>query len=148
MTWHRVLFDEALTHCVHESLMSQLIADMVARGHEMTDVATRFGPTYVETLGGNPKAVTEWAIDLGGPMFLDRTIEVFIIDKISVDIPTDHVEHVARMMYECPPRTFADGSQYRKIKAWHHAFVMRPVDYDQFCRLIQRAVTAITAKRN
>ncbi len=124
MTWFRVAFDDALTHCVHRDLRSPLVGEMMGRDSPVTDFVARYGRDPARELGGNPAAITEWCFDLGGATYQNLPRETIIVDGLSVEIDCDHFDMVLDAVDKSTLRRFSTGDFYHKLKFWHHATVL------------------------
>lgn len=131
--WSRISFDKAMVHAVSADLEPQLVAEMLARGHAIKDFVTEYGLEHALALGGNPKAITEWAFDIGGACHKDTPLETFDIDGLAVSVPVDQYELIQlgiERVDRAPIRRFAGGDWYYKIKFWVHATVLTPAQRD------------------
>ncbi len=131
MTWYRIGFDDSITHVVHEKLRDPLVVEMTARGMPVSDYAVKYSPQTAEELGGNPRVITEWGLDLGGSLRLGEPVEVIAIDGLSVEVPCFQWEGITRTINRCELRRFhPSGLDYYKVKVWIHATVRMPPQFD------------------
>ena len=133
MNWQRISFVDSIAHAVHGELAAALVGDMAARGHAVKDYVTEYGLEHALALGGNPKPITEWRLDLGGGCYVDAPEETFSIDGLALSVPCEqHDQVLARIdsPAHAPIRRFASGGWYYKLKFWVHATVLSPAQRD------------------
>ena len=129
MTWLRIDFTEALIHTVHRSLAQPLILDMLERGHPIENYETRYGREHAERLGGNPATKHDWCIDIGGLWVNGQPCESVLVDRLPIQIASDHLGTVLRGLRKLELRRFADGTPYYKLRHWHFATVLTPAQH-------------------
>ena len=122
MTWTKLGFDHAKVHAVPDSLLPQLMNEMVEeRGHPVEDFDVKY-PGHA--LGPNPKPITEWAIDFGGVWATGQPLETVHLDGLEIEIASDNVGYALAMIRDMKARYFTDGTPYYKLHHWHFCLVM------------------------
>lgn len=145
MMWFRVAFDEARTHCCPQVLLADLVLEMSGRGHPVQDYERDFGAERAKQLGGNPKHITEWALDLGGMWAAGQPIETFDLDGLAVSVPSDHVATIAHVVRNARQRGFG-RKPYYKLHLWHHATVLTVPQYDELAGVLHARERAATQR--
>lgn len=145
-TWFRVGFDDAITHAVSLALVAPLVADMAQRGHHIADLEKKYGREHAKALGGNPVAITEWALDIGGPVHINEPRETFNVDGLSLVVACDHFCAVQSELAGLPIRQFDGGETYVKAKFWMHATVLTPLQRDLLVAGLFAGRAAATAR--
>lgn len=118
LDWVFTLWAGAKGHYVSKKLLPHLIADLEQRG---------MGPmTYCDDR-------EDGEIDLPGMMMLDRKCEVFQFKGFQLRIPIcDYYHFLSRVTHKCPPRSFSDGTKYRKIHTHHPCVIVPEEEWDDF----------------
>jgi len=124
MTWFRVAFENGLTHAVHASLLTSLVAEMIERGMTIKDFEKTYGIEHASAMKGNPAEIVDWAFDLGGFCYVNMPRETLNIDGLNVLVDCDHLPRILDSVDDAKIRRFADGVWYYKLKFWHHATVL------------------------
>ncbi len=155
--WKRVSFEHAVVHVVCLELFPFLVSELGTRGHPLKDFATTYGPQWVESLGPNPKDITEWSIDIGGACHADRPSEMFQIGGMPLAIPCEDVAPLLAEIRRCERREFtgmrsispATGNAtgyarpYYKLHGWNQAIVLTPSQYNGLrAQMLSRAPAA------
>lgn len=134
MTWTKIGFDHAKVHAVHDSLLPQLIHEMVEeRGHPIEDLDAKY-PGHV--LGPNPRPTTEWAIDFGGVWATGQPLETVELDGLEIEIASDNVGYAVAQLNNLLVRRFSDGTAYFKLHHWHFCLVLTPAQYFRLRHLL------------
>lgn len=125
--WFRVAFEHAITHAVPEQLFDALVDDMIARDHPLKNYEQTYGREQAKSLGDNPGAITEWAIDCGGCVQVKMPKLVIDIDGLAIDVWVDQFDIVIAHLAAQRVRRFVNGEAYFKLKPWLHATVFTPL---------------------
>jgi hypothetical protein len=134
--WFRVAFEHALVHCVSSELMASFLYEMAIHGHPIEDYARTYGRAAAATLGGNPRIVGEWALDLGSNLFANEPTETFDVEGLVVSLACRQFSHVLRVLERLPLRTFDRDTPYYEIKLWLHATILTPSQRDVVLRVL------------
>jgi hypothetical protein len=145
-SWFRIAFENVRTHAVSQSLLGSLITDMIKRGHPIDNYEKSYGVERAKALQGNPALITEWAFDVGGYYVVEMPIETIEVEGLSVQIPCDMFDAIARTFAKAQPRRFDDGASYFKMKFWLHATVLTVSQYTRLRREIEARVDAALTK--
>ena len=137
ITWFRIAFEEARTHCVPQDLAAELIIDMAGRGHPIENYEKRYGRDHAESLGGNPKLTTEWGFDMGGMCYQHEPRETIEVDGLAIEVPCYQWRGILSTLARCTLRTLADGTPYHKLHLWMHATVMTPNQFAAVMRVLE-----------
>lgn len=120
--WRRWMFENFKTHAVCAELEGPLLDDLRRRGaREMSLPA--------DSSIVNPAAIADWCLDIGGPCHTERPYESFPWHGLTMGVPSEHVGRIADVAAGLRQRRFDAGPSYYKLKLWHHALVMTPVQY-------------------
>jgi hypothetical protein len=137
VTWFRIAFEEARTHCVSQGLAASLIIDMAGRGHPIENYEKRYGFEHAESLGGNPKLTTEWGFDMGGMCHQHEPREVIEVERLAIEVPCYQWRGILNALSRCTLRTFESGESYYKLHLWMHATVMTPSQFNTVVRVME-----------
>lgn len=133
MTWHLILFEDALAHWVCDDLRQEVIDDLVARGAKFRE----------------ERVVTEWGIDMPGIVRCDRPVEEFEFEGCQVTVPSEDVSAFLIRLRHLPLRQFPNGKQFVKLHGFMRAATFTPSQHIAFReKLDQIALRAVQRTRN
>jgi hypothetical protein len=64
MTWLRIAFEDAMTHCCPAALLPDLVVEMARRGSPIKNFEANYTPETAAKLGGNPAVIDKWSFDI------------------------------------------------------------------------------------
>lgn len=139
--WRCWFFENALTHFAEDAELSELtVRDLIGRG---------CAPAEDLPARPNGRAYAEIAMDMGGMCYVNEPHEVLDLCGTRLHVPSIQVPDLISEVRRLPPRTFqiAGGSvEYRKLKIWHHAFVMRPSTAEVLLQVLEQARDSAAAR--
>lgn len=132
--WKWVTFDNGgIGHLVAEDLLSGLVADLARRGCPVSKVV----------------ACLKFQIDMPGLSAVDRPIEKFTLDGVTVEIPSEDIGALAEQLNALKVRKFDDGRSYFKMHGRYRAWVLTPVQHHELltklCMILPNAETRAKA---
>jgi len=119
--WVQLRFEGAVpfkTHYCPSDMMTDLVADLVARGGELT----------------RTEDTDKGCVDLPGIVLADRPWEDLMIGEFKLGIPSQDFEYFAVELERSPVRRFASGKEYHKIHGWLVCVIMTPKQREQALR--------------
>ncbi len=148
MKFYRILFENAKTHFVGETLKEPLVAEMIEREHPPKDLPE--GSLDDEDKRIAIREVTEWGIDLGGSCLIGQPEEVIhgLWGLQKFDIWSDHVGTALAEWTSAKLRTFATGEPYYKFHGRWHALVLTPDQADELIFWLMRIYPSAERRAN
>jgi hypothetical protein len=144
MMWWRIMYENAKTHIVADSMKQALLDDCTKRGFTYYKAPPGFDPVEYAPIA----PCDEWHLEFGGMVHQhEPNVLVGRFNGLTLSARADHVSMLVSMMrkliVDSGPRFFDGGAPYRKVYAWTSCVVLTPQQFDQLlARLVLIAPSA------
>lgn len=139
MSWTRIIFE----HTVKTHAMPTTYADAIVEEYRAQGIGLH--PGFEDNRIYAVQPVTEWGFDLGGSCIMGRPFEVFNVDGLSFELPSEEVGTFYEYWLKEALRYTASGLPYYKLKG-SGCLVVTPTMYAMLLHDMQARIPAAEAR--